>query len=65
MTITCLTILYSHVWEKGVIWQLRLRPQFLAQSAFATYKNTGFILLTIVRWDVHPLLMKPTDRLIF
>ena len=27
-------------------------PQFLAQSAFATYKNTGFILLTIVRWKV-------------
>ena len=25
--------------------------QFLAQSAFATYKNTGFILLTIVRWE--------------
>ena len=39
MTITCSTILYSHAWEKGVIWQLRLRPQFLAQSAFATYKS--------------------------
>ena len=25
--------------------------QSLAQSTFATYKNTGFILLTIVRWD--------------
>ena len=27
-------------------------PQFLAQSTFATCKNTGFILLTIVRWEV-------------